>query len=54
MDNSIHINISRLDSGDYLATSREFKEIRIIGNSINDVFVRTRKMINKIVFKPKK
>jgi predicted RNase H-like HicB family nuclease len=54
MDNSIHINISRLDTGDYVATSREFKEIRIIGESINDVFTRIRKKIEGSVFISKK
>lgn len=54
MENSIHINISKLDSGDYLATSREFKEVRIIGDNINDVFERMRAKINRIVFKSKK
>lgn len=54
MENSIHINISRLDSGDYLATSREFKGIRITGKNINDVFERIRAKINRIIFKAKK
>lgn len=54
MDNSIHINISRLDTGDYVATSREFKEIRIIGESINEVFTRIRKKIEGTVFISKK
>lgn len=53
MDN-IHINISRLDSGDYLATSREFKEIRIIGDSIYEVFMRIRAKIKRAVLFSKK
>lgn len=54
MEHSIHINISRLDSGDYLGTSREFQGVRIIGNSINDVFERMRTKINQLVLKSKK
>lgn len=54
MEHSIHINISRLDSGDYLATSREFKDVRIIGANINDVFEKIRTKINAVIFQSKK
>lgn len=53
MENSIHINISRLNSGDYLATSREFEGLHITGKNINEVFERIRSKINRIIFNSK-
>lgn len=51
MESVININIKRLPSGDYLATSKNFMGLKATGKTIEAALISAKEMIKKLLIR---